>query len=142
MSAQRSKNGLIVNVGYTKDEVRKPIMSQVIVEKIENLPGSTAGAGSGDFHQYRNLKRREEARLELMEIDYRERKIKEEFEQLKEAHKQQNLAATLKKASKRNKKKEKKKILKTLKEEAEKINKYPNDGSFIELIKKPKLDPE
>ena len=86
--AQKNKQGLIVNVSYTKDEVRKPIMTKVIVEKIENLPGSTTGAGSGDFHQYRNLKRIEDSRLELMELEYREKKMKEEFEEIKEMHKQ------------------------------------------------------
>ena len=136
MAAQRNKQGLIVNAGYTKDEVRRPIMTQVVVEKIENLPGSTAGAGSGDFHQYRNLKRREEARLEAMELDYRDRKVNEEFEQLKEMYKQQSLAVTAKKARKRQNKKERKKIMKELKGEAEKLNAFPNDGSFIDIIRK------
>ena len=138
MSAQRNKQGLIVNAGYTKDEVRRPIMTQVVVEKIENLPGSTAGAGSGDFHQYRNLKRREEARLEAMEIEYRERKVREEFEQLKEMHKQQSLNATARRAAKRLKKKERR----NLKKEAQNLNQFPNDGTFVDLVKKQKIDTE
>ena len=139
MSAQRNKQGLIVNAGYTKDEVRRPIMTQVVVEKIENLPGSTAGAGSGDFHQYRNLKRREEARLEIMELEYRERKIREEFEHLREFHQKQSLEATAKKALKRLKKKNRKKAKisdEGANKEINQINKFASDGSFIEIIKK------
>ena len=112
--AQKNKQGLIVNVSYTKDEVRKPIMTKVIVEKIENLPGSTTGAGSGDFHQYRNLKRIEDSRLELMELEYREKKIKEEFEEIKEMHKQKILAAKNKRALKRQRKKIRKKRMKEM----------------------------
>lgn len=112
MSVQRNKQGLIVGVSYTSSEVRRPIMTQVVVEKIETLPGNTAGAGSGDFHQYRSLKRREEARVEQMELEYRKRVAQEEFEKLKEMHKLECLAKTAKKSLKRKKKKERKKSLK------------------------------
>lgn len=115
MSVQRNKQGLIIGVSYTSNEVRRPIMTQVIVEKIETLPGNTAGAGSGDFHQYRSLKRREEARVEQMELDYRKKVAQEEFEKLKEAHRLDSLSKTAKKAEKRKKKKERKKKGKQLK---------------------------
>ena len=119
MAVQRNKQSLIVNVGYTKEEVKKPITTQVVIEKIENLPGSTSGAGSGDFHQYRNLKRREEARLELMELEYREKKQKEEFDQIRENHKQKIEANKLKKSLKRQKKKERKKLMKEIQKSEE-----------------------
>lgn len=138
MAAQRNKQGLIVNVEYAKEEVRRPIITQVIVEKIENLPGSTTGAGSGDFHQYRNLKRREEARLEMMEIEYRERKTREEFDQLREFHKQKCTEKTAKKALKRKKKKEYKKLKKS--KDLEEKPETQIENSIDQCVKKQKTE--
>ena len=42
----------------------KPVL---VVEKLENICGSTAGAGSGDFHHYRIQRRRERARVAQLE---------------------------------------------------------------------------
>lgn len=42
---------------------------QIFVEKQENIAGSTAGAGSGEFHHYRIQRRRERARLYHIEKD-------------------------------------------------------------------------
>lgn len=108
-SAIRNKRGIIVGAGYTRDEVRRPITSRVTVEKVESIPGSTAGAGSGDFHQYRHLRRHEIGRLEMMEKDYQERIEREEFELTKELHRSKEEIKTAKKALKRQKKKSKKK---------------------------------
>ena len=44
---------------------------KVMVEKVENIHGSTAGAGSGDFQQYRQLRRKERYRLVRMEAEAR-----------------------------------------------------------------------
>jgi len=111
-SAVRNKKGLIVGAGYTRDEVKRPITSRVTVEKVESIPGSTAGAGSGDFHQYRHLRRHEIGRLELMEKEYKERVEREQFELTKEYRRSKEEDKTAKKALKRHKKKAKKKGMK------------------------------
>jgi len=43
---------------------------QIQVERVNNAAGSTAGAGSGDFHQYRIQRRRERARVMQMEKEH------------------------------------------------------------------------
>ena len=62
---------------YTKEENKAP---KVFVEKIINLQSSTAGAGSGEFHHYHVLKKRERARELMMEREVREDKITSEFD--------------------------------------------------------------
>ena len=104
-SSIKDRKGVVVGARYSKEEVRRPIYTHVVVEKVENVPGSTAGAGSGDFHQYRSVRRAEQGRLEVMERDYEERKTKDEFEQLRAFHLQQAKASTEKKAMKRQRKK-------------------------------------
>jgi Protein of unknown function (DUF1168). len=44
--------------------------TQILVPRTDSVSGSTAGAGSGDFHQYRIQRRRERARLIQMEKEY------------------------------------------------------------------------
>ena len=40
---------------------------RVRTNKVDNVMGSSAGAGSGEFHTYRNLKRREDFRLNKLQ---------------------------------------------------------------------------
>ena len=128
MSAERNKKDSVINASYAKEESTRPIITKVIVEKIESLPGSTAGAGSGDFLQYRNLKKKEEARIEQMEIEYRQKLQQDEFERIRNKHIQESQEKTMKKSIKRKKKKERKINAKRFKDDCKKKQKIEENG--------------
>ncbi|KAK9690941.1 hypothetical protein RND81_09G165100 [Saponaria officinalis] len=77
--------------------------------RVSNTSGSSAGSGSGDFHQYRQMRRREQDRLSRMEADYQRRKEVAEFEMRREQRLKATEERTAKKRAKRQKKKQKKK---------------------------------
>ncbi|KAF0891149.1 hypothetical protein E2562_005216 [Oryza meyeriana var. granulata] len=94
------------------------IMENVPV-RVSNTSGSSAGSGSGDFHQYRQMRRREQDRLARMDADYQKRKEMAVFELRREERLKAAEERTAKKRLKRQKKKQRKK---------EKRGKTSNDG--------------
>lgn len=76
-------------------------------EFIRNIWGSSAGAGSGDFHVYRGVRRRENARQKYLNQKYKKDELDEEFQKRLAEHKEAAVTRTDKKRAKRLKKKQK-----------------------------------
>ncbi|TRM69868.1 hypothetical protein BD626DRAFT_422343 [Schizophyllum amplum] len=75
-------------------------------EMMKNVQGSSAGAGSGEFHVYKASRRREYERLKLLEEQNRKETETAEFERKRKAIEEQAEAKTAKNRAKRQKKKE------------------------------------
>ena len=107
----------------------------MLVERVDNVTGSTAGAGSGDFHQYRQLRRKERYRLINMEVEHRRSKEVEEHAARRHDRELECSLKTQKKALKRKGKKDK---LKMIKEGLKMVlpKEAPiNDGTFLERVR-------
>lgn len=75
-------------------------------EMMKNVQGSSAGAGSGEFHVYKASRRREYERLKLMDEQAQKEAEQAEFERKRREWEQQAEAKTAKNRAKRQKKKE------------------------------------
>ncbi|KAL8621570.1 hypothetical protein ACOMHN_026241 [Nucella lapillus] len=96
-------------------------------EFIRNVWGSSAGAGSGDFHVYRGVRRREYARQKFGNEVNQKKDADKEYHQKVEENKQSAEDRTAKKRAKRQKKKEKMKNKKMKKEESNKTESEEDD---------------
>ena len=76
-------------------------------EFVRNIMGSSAGAGSGEFHVYRHLRRKEYARQRFIREQGRKEEADREFEERVEAKRKKAEERTAKKRAKRLKKKNK-----------------------------------
>ncbi|CAE6414532.1 unnamed protein product [Rhizoctonia solani] len=74
-------------------------------EMMKNVQGSSAGAGSGEFHVYKQSRRREYERLKIMEEASKKEQEEAEFEAKKREREEQNEAKTAKNRARRQKKK-------------------------------------
>lgn len=79
---------------------------------VRNVMGSSAGAGSGEFHVYRHLRRKELSRLKEMEAMSQNVKLDSEFKLKLEEMKQRAKERTLKKKMKRDRKRQRDKKVK------------------------------
>ncbi|KAG0256401.1 hypothetical protein DFQ27_005757 [Actinomortierella ambigua] len=82
---------------------------QNVKNYIKNIQGSSAGAGSGEFHVYRAVRRREYTRLKNMELESKEEREKREFEEKVEAKRREDEERTEKNRAKRQKRKQRSK---------------------------------
>jgi hypothetical protein len=84
-------------------------------EFVRNVTGSSAAAGSAEFHIYRNNRRKEMTRLENMEREYEEQKLDEEYHQRVEERRKAEEEKLKKNQRKRQKRKQRQKELRELK---------------------------
>lgn len=76
-------------------------------EIVANVQGSSAGAGSGEFHVYKASRRREYERVKMMDEEVAREKADEEFERKKEEMRKKDEQKTGKNRRRRDKKKNK-----------------------------------
>ncbi|KAG9485883.1 hypothetical protein GDO78_008782, partial [Eleutherodactylus coqui] len=81
-------------------------------EFVRDVMGSSAGAGSGEFHVYRHLRRREYQRQEFMDCLSDKQRLDEEFQRKLRENQIQAEERTAKRRLKRLKKKDRKKMKK------------------------------
>lgn len=77
-------------------------------EIVTNVQGSSAGAGSGEFHVYKASRRREYERLRRMDEEVAQERAKEEFERTREERERKDDEKTRKNREKREKAKARK----------------------------------
>jgi len=101
-------------------------------EKVENPYGSTAGAGSGNFHVYRHARAREKERLKQMDDNEYEQKIEADFQQKVEQNAREDELKTEKNRKKRQRAKEAKRRKKNLKLSG--VDTQSNDKSSPDIV--------
>lgn len=108
---------------------------KVTVERIENIMGSSAGAGSGEFHNYLEARKRENHRMASLEDSKREEDERKAFAEKVMRNKAEAEQRTQKNALKRklkNNKKDQRKLQKKmekLEKEQEKTEESDSDDS-------------
>ncbi|CAG9786806.1 unnamed protein product [Diatraea saccharalis] len=83
---------------------------------VRNVMGSSAGAGSGEFHVYRHLRRKEYARQKFIQEKSEKEKLDEEYHMKIEENRKLAEEKTAKKRAKRLKKKKNAKMKRKLSE--------------------------
>ncbi|KAL5240647.1 hypothetical protein ACI65C_008057 [Semiaphis heraclei] len=105
-------------------EPRSDKKSPHVPEFVRNVMGSSAGAGSGEFHVYRHLRRKEYARQKHIQVKAEKELLEEAYRQKILENKQMAEGRTAKKRAKRLKRK------KVLREKC-KISKKNNTANSV-----------
>ncbi|KAF7636429.1 hypothetical protein Mgra_00004216 [Meloidogyne graminicola] len=92
-------------------------------EFVRNVVGSSAAAGSSEFHIFRNNKRREQERLDFIEKQALKEDLDKEFEERKMARREAEEQKTARKREKRQRQKDRKRAKRA------KENKGKNESS-------------
>lgn len=79
-------------------------------EFVRDVMGSSAGAGSGEFHVYRHIRRREFNRQKYLGVEEKRQKLDQEYAEKREENQKAAQEATDKKRAKRLRKKQKQKL--------------------------------
>ena len=105
-------------------------------ERVDNVMGSQAGAGSSDFHIYRRHRRTEQKRQEQLDADDEKQRRDREHAERVEAKRKECEARTAKNAAKRRKKKEAKAKRDAIaKGTGGSSHNFEDDGSFLAKAK-------
>lgn len=86
---------------------REPPKPKPPPEFVRNVVGSSAAAGSAEFHIFRNNRRKEMNRLDFLEQEGKRKELDEDFERRKREREEAEAARTAKKRKKRQRMKEK-----------------------------------
>merc|ERR1719215_2465997 len=113
-----------------------PESKRAVLEKVDTKFGCVAGSGSDFFPIYRRHRNTELERLEQMDKDYEELREGESFQSKREAAQMADDQATATKKAKRQRRKDAKKEGARLRKEADGINEFAGDGSFLEAMQK------
>ncbi|KAI9846143.1 MAG: hypothetical protein M1838_001379 [Thelocarpon superellum] len=97
----RPEREIIIPPSATRDGLPKTLAAPP--EIVANVQGSSAGAGSGEFHVYKASRRREYERLRLMDEEVKKEKEAHEFERRREELKSRDEAKTSRNKARREK---------------------------------------